>query len=105
MLMMPPAPPNPSMMQEKVTASMIGLFQGSVRTHPNAPLPPRKRLAISTDAQIVKTVSSVGSATSAVKKEWMNLKPAPTLRILEGVMHADRHRHHEEEDEGEAPSY
>jgi hypothetical protein len=27
------------------------------------------------------------------------LESRPDLRILEGVMHPDRHRHHEEEDE------
>jgi len=57
---------------------MIGFCQGSARTHPNAPLPPRSRLAISAEAQIVNTVSSVGSATSPVNTECMNLKPAPT---------------------------
>jgi hypothetical protein len=28
----------------------------------------------------VKTVTSVGNATIAVKTDWMNLKPAPTCR-------------------------
>ena len=61
MLISPPAPPKPSMTSDSAVASMIGFFQGSAPTHPNAPLPPRSRLAISADAQIVNTVSSVGS--------------------------------------------
>ena len=77
MLIIPPAPPNPSMMNENVTASMIGLFQGSVPIQPNSPLPPRNWPAISTEAQIVNTVNRVGSTTSAVNTEWMNLNPAP----------------------------
>jgi len=40
------------------------ILPGNALTHPNAPRPPRSRLAISADAQMVKTVSSVGSATS-----------------------------------------
>jgi hypothetical protein len=69
MLMRPPAPPKPSMMKEKVTASIIGLPQGRAPIQPNRPLPPRKRPAISTEAQIVNTVSSVGKATTAVNAE------------------------------------
>ena len=57
---------------------MIGLSQGSAAIQPNRPLPPRKRPAISTEAQIVNTVNRVGSVTTAVKAEWMNLNPAPT---------------------------
>ena len=78
MLISPPAPPKPRSTKEKATASMIGFFHGSTAIQPNRPLPPRNRPAISTEAQIVNTVSSVGSATSAVKAEWMNLNPAPT---------------------------
>ena len=57
---------------------MTGLRQGSAVSHPSTPLPPRRRAAISTDAQIVNTVSKVGNATSAVNTECRNLKPAPT---------------------------
>ena len=78
MLIIPPAPPKPSMTKEKANASITGLSQGSALTQPNGPRPPRNRAAISTEAQIVKTVSRVGSVTSAVKVEWTNLKPAPT---------------------------
>ena len=42
------------------------------------PWPPRKRPAISSDAQIVKIVSSVGTATMPVNTAWTNFKPAPT---------------------------
>ena len=78
MLMSPPAPPKPSMTKENASASLIGLSKGRALIQPNRPRPPRKRAAISTEAQIVNTVNSVGSATSAVKAEWMNLNPAPT---------------------------
>ena len=78
MLMRPPAPPNPSMMKEKVTASIIGLLHGSALTHPNIPLPPRRRAAISTDATMVNTVRKVGTDTIAVNTAWTNLNPAPT---------------------------
>ena len=69
MLMMPPAPPNPSMTNESATASMMGLPHGSAAIQPTMPLPPRSRPAISAEAQIVNTVSSVGSVTRAVKAE------------------------------------
>ncbi len=59
--------------------------------------------AISTDAQIVNTVSKVGKATSAVNTECRNLKPEPTCGILEQVMHADRHGDDQEQDEGDPP--
>ena len=78
MLIRPPAPPKPSMTNESAVASMIGLRHGSAVSQPNAPLPPRSRPAISAEAQIVNTVSSVGSVTSPVNSECMNLKPAPT---------------------------
>ena len=57
---------------------MIGFRHGSAASQPNRPRPPRRRPAISTEAQMVKTVIRVGTATSAVKVEWTNLKPAPT---------------------------
>ena len=41
-------------------------------------MPPRRRPAISTEATIVNTVSSVGTDTIAVIAAWTNLKPAPT---------------------------
>lgn len=78
MLISPPAPPKPSITKENVTASIIGLRHGSALIQPNAPRPPRSRAAISTEAQMVNTVSSVGSATRAVNTECRNLKPAPT---------------------------
>jgi hypothetical protein len=78
MLMMPPAPPRPSITNEKATASIIGRSQGSARTQPNSPVPPRRRPAISTDATIVNTESSVGTVTIAVIAACTNLKPAPT---------------------------
>src|SRR6185312_397045 len=53
MLINPPAPPKPSMTSDSAVASMIGFCHGSALTHPNAPRPPRSRLAISADAQIV----------------------------------------------------
>ena len=83
--------------------SIIGLRQGSAASQPSAPLPPRSRPAISTDAQIVNTVSSVGSVTSAVNTECRNLKPDADLRVREQVVHADRHRDDQEQDEGDAP--
>ena len=100
MLMSPPAPPKPSMTNESAVASMIGLSQGSALTQPNAPVPPRSRLAISTEAQIVNTVSSVGSATSAGEHRMHELEAGADLRIGEQMMHADRHRDHDEQDEG-----
>ena len=51
---------------------------GNAVSQPNAPLPPRRRLAISAEAEIVNTVSRVGSVTRPVNSECMNLKPAPT---------------------------
>ena len=42
------------------------------------PLPPRSRPAISTEATMVNTVSSVGTDTIAVIAACTNLKPAPT---------------------------
>ena len=101
MLMSPPAPPKPSMTNENATASIIGLSQGSAVTQPNAPLPPRSRPAISTEAQIVNTVSSVGSATSAGEHRMHELEAGADLRIGEQVVDADRHRDHEEQDEGD----
>ena len=82
MLMRPPAPPNPSMTNEKATASIMGFCQGNALSHPSTPRPPRKRAAISTEAVIVNTVSKVGIATSAVNTEWTNLNPAPTSGSL-----------------------
>ena len=67
--MIPPTPPNPSITKESVVASMIGLDQGSAVSQPNAPRPPRRRLAISAEAQIVNTVSRVGSVTRPVNTE------------------------------------
>ncbi len=78
MLMMPPAPPKPSITNENASASIIGFSQGNALIQPKLPRPPRKRAAISTDAQMVNTVSKVGTATSAVNTECMNLKPEPT---------------------------
>src|SRR4029077_6100591 len=49
-------PPKPSMTKDSAAPSMTGLSQGSAFSHPSTPLPPRKRPAISTDAQIVNTV-------------------------------------------------
>src|SRR5881398_2609860 len=58
MLIRPPAPPKPSRMKEKPTAGIIGLCQGSALSHPSAPVPPRSRPAISTEALTVFTISA-----------------------------------------------
>ena len=74
MLMSPPPPPNQSMKKARPVASTIGRSQGSAQIQPKRPRPPRSRPAISIEAVIVKTVSSVGAATSAVKLICRNLK-------------------------------
>ena len=48
MLIRPPAPPKPSRMKEKATASIIGLFQGSALTQPKAAIVFRKVAANAT---------------------------------------------------------
>jgi hypothetical protein len=102
MLMIPPAPPRPSMTKAKVTASIIGSSHGSLRTQPSAPCPPRSLPAISTEARMVNTVSSVGTVTMAVITACTNLKPGADLRVGEQVVDADRHREDEEEHERDA---
>ncbi len=77
MLMSPPAPPSPSITSENADASTNGRSHGSAAIQPKRPRPPRRRPAISSEAQIVKIVSSVGTATMPVNTVWMNLKPAP----------------------------
>jgi hypothetical protein len=47
--------------------------QGSVAIQPKSPRPPRRRPAISIDAEMVKTVSRVGTTTRAVKLTCRNL--------------------------------
>src|SRR5436305_5075 len=51
---------------------------GSSSTQPSGPLPPRSRPALSDDATMAKTVSSVGTETIAVIAAWTKLNPAPT---------------------------
>ena len=52
---------------------------------------------------MVKTVSSVGAATSAVETHLQELEADGLLRIHEQVVHADRQAVDEEQDEGEPP--
>jgi hypothetical protein len=69
MLMRPPPPPNHSMKNARPVASTIGRRHGSFAIQPNKPVPPLSRPAISNEALIVKTVSKVGTVTSAVRKD------------------------------------
>ena len=78
MLIRPPAPPKPSMMKENAAPSMTGVRHGNFVSHPSDPRPPRSRAAISTDAQMVNTLSSVGMTTNPVNTECRNLNPEPT---------------------------
>ncbi len=90
------------MMKENVTASIIGLRHGSVVSQPNTPLPPRSRPAISTEATMVNTVSSVGTDTSAVMAACTNLNPRD-LRIGKQVMDTDGHGENQEQRKGYPP--
>jgi hypothetical protein len=77
MLIRPPKPPKPSITKARPVASTAGRFQGKAAIQPNKPRPPRSRPAISSDAVMVKMVSSVGTETKAVSRTWMNFQPLP----------------------------
>ena len=90
------------MTKEKVTASIIGLRQGSTVSQPSTPRPPRSRPAISTEAQMVNTVSKRRQRDqSAVKAECRNLNPAPTCGSANKMMHPDGHGHDQEQGEAD----
>ena len=92
MLIRPPAPPKLSMIKENAAPSMTGLRHGNFVSHPSFPPPPRRRAAISTDAQMVNTVSSVGIVTNPVNTECRNLNPDPTSGSPEGCPRASECR-------------
>ena len=101
MLMRPPAPPKPSMTNEKATASMIGLPQGSAAIQPNAPRPPRRR-AGDLDRGADREHGQQRRQRHERGEGGMDeLEAGADLRIREGVVDADRHRHDEEQDEGD----
>ena len=66
MLISPPNPPKPSMTNARPVASTAGRSHGNLAIQPKMPRPPRSRPAISSEAVMVKIVSSVGTDTKAV---------------------------------------
>ncbi len=99
MLMSPPAPPKPSITSESAVASIIGFRHGSTFSHPT------RRGAAQTAGDLGRCADredcKQGRHRDQPGKHRMHeLESGADLRVREQMMRADRHRHHDKQDEG-----